>query len=91
MSNNLHFFTIPALAPAAAQETLNRFLAQHRVVTMEKQWLAVGADSHWVICVTVAAGQVFAWCAAHVGQGGCQRGPTRPAAVFKGQSCLVLA
>jgi hypothetical protein len=57
MSNSLHFFTIPALAPAAAQETLNQFLAQHRVVTMEKQWLAAGADSHWVICVTVAAGQ----------------------------------
>ena len=57
MSSTLHFFVIPALNPQAAQATLNQFLGQHRVVAMEKQWLSLAADSHWSICVTVAAGQ----------------------------------
>jgi hypothetical protein len=57
MSNTLHFFTIPALAPDEGQAVLNQFPAQNKVVAMEKQWLAAGTDSHWVVCVTVAAGQ----------------------------------
>lgn len=56
MSSTLHFFAIPALDTQAAQEELNQFLAQHRVVALEKQWLAAGSDSHWAVCVTVAAG-----------------------------------
>jgi superfamily II DNA helicase RecQ len=57
MSSTLHFFSIPALAPMAAQNALNQFLTQHRVVALEKQWLSAGADSHWAVCVTVALGQ----------------------------------
>ncbi len=56
MSSSLHFFTIPALNPNAAQVQLNQFLAANRVVAMEKQWLAAGNESLWAICVTVAAG-----------------------------------
>ena len=56
MSSSLHFFAIPALDAQAAQDELNQFLAQHRVVTIEKQWLVAGSDSHWAVCVTVAAG-----------------------------------
>ncbi|WP_034922030.1 HRDC domain-containing protein, partial [Candidatus Accumulibacter vicinus] len=45
-----------ALDGRAAQDELNTFLAQHRVLTIEKQWLAAGLDSHWVVCVAVANG-----------------------------------
>lgn len=51
-----HFFAIPALTPQAAQTELNAFCAQHRVVALERQWLADGAGSHWAVCVTVAPG-----------------------------------
>lgn len=51
-----HFFAIPALSPQAAQAELNAFCAQRRVVALERQWLADGADSHWAVCVTVAPG-----------------------------------
>ncbi|MDP2431613.1 MAG: hypothetical protein Q8O33_06245 [Pseudomonadota bacterium] len=44
MSNQLHFFSISALHPQAAQAELNAFLAQHRVVALEKQWVAAGLD-----------------------------------------------
>jgi hypothetical protein len=57
MSTTVHFFTIPALAPLAAEQALNRFLAAHRVVVVEKQWVAAGIDSAWAVCVTVALGQ----------------------------------
>lgn len=57
MSSSLHFFTIPVLDAEAAQDVLNQFLVRHRVVALEKQWLAAGIDSHWAVCVTVAAGQ----------------------------------
>ena len=56
MSSSLHFFAIPALDAQGAQDQLNQFLAQHRVVALEKQWLAAGSDSRWAVCVTVAAG-----------------------------------
>jgi hypothetical protein len=56
MSSELHFFAIHALDGRAAQDELNRFLAQHRVLRVEKPWLAAGLDSHWVVCVGVANG-----------------------------------
>ncbi|MBK7677324.1 MAG: hypothetical protein IPJ27_22610 [Candidatus Accumulibacter sp.] len=54
MTNELHFFTIHALDGRAAQDELNGLLAQHRVLTTEKQWLAAGLESHWVVCVGTA-------------------------------------
>lgn len=56
MSSELHFFSIPALDSRPAQNELNRFLAQHRVLTVEKQWLAAGIDSHWALCIGVDTG-----------------------------------
>lgn len=52
----MDFYAIPALARAAAQDGLNQFLTQDRVVAIEKQWLAGGSDAHWAVCVTVASG-----------------------------------
>jgi superfamily II DNA helicase RecQ len=56
MNSALHFFTIPALSPQAAQAELNLFLQQQRVVAVEKQWVADGAASYWALCVTVVDG-----------------------------------
>ncbi len=56
MSTSLHFFTIPALTPAQAQAELNQFLLSHRVVNIEKQWVANGAASFWSLCLTVLEG-----------------------------------
>ena len=52
----MHFFTVPALSPQPAQDELNRFCASHRVVDIERQRVAAGANSYWVLCVTVSAG-----------------------------------
>lgn len=56
MSLQFHFFAIPALHPQDAQQELNRFCAAHRVVSVERQFVTAGADSHWAICLAVAGG-----------------------------------
>lgn len=53
---SLHFFAIPALDPQLAQDDLNRFCAGQRVVAVERQFVADGANSYWALCVTVAEG-----------------------------------
>lgn len=52
----MHFFAVPALNPQPAQDELNRFCASHRVVGIERQLVAAGADSYWARCVTVSSG-----------------------------------
>jgi superfamily II DNA helicase RecQ len=41
---------------ASAREQLNQFLATHRIVAVEKQWVAEGMASFWAICVTFLEG-----------------------------------
>lgn len=53
---SLHFFHIPARTPEPAQSELNTFLAGHRVLAVQREWLADGAHSGWAFCVEVAAG-----------------------------------
>ena len=50
------FFAIPAQTPGPGQEKLNAFCAGHRVVSVEKQFVAQGVDSFWSICVTYVDG-----------------------------------
>jgi superfamily II DNA helicase RecQ len=52
----MHFFIVPAKWPEQAQETLNAFCAQHRVMTLEKQFVDLGVESYWSICVTFIEG-----------------------------------
>ncbi|MFZ4702941.1 MAG: HRDC domain-containing protein [Candidatus Methylumidiphilus sp.] len=52
----LHFFTISSQAPEQGQEALNAFCAQHRVVSLEKQFVTQGLESFWSICVTSVEG-----------------------------------
>jgi hypothetical protein len=39
----LQFYAIPAVDPEPAQIELSRFIGSHRVVRVEKQWVADGA------------------------------------------------
>lgn len=52
----LKIFTIPIYDGDAANEELNRFLAMHRVVTVDREFVANGVHSVWTICVTVETG-----------------------------------
>jgi superfamily II DNA helicase RecQ len=52
----LHFFAIPALAPRPAQDELNRFVAAHRIASVERRFVDAGAESYWAVCLTVASG-----------------------------------
>jgi len=45
------FFRISVVDPGAAAQALNRFLAEHRVVNVDRQFVADGADSFWAFSV----------------------------------------
>jgi len=49
-----HFFAIPALNSAAEQVHLNDFCQRHRVVSVDRQFVNAGTDSHWAMCVQFA-------------------------------------
>lgn len=48
----LAFFTIPVQAPQAASEQLNRFLASHSILSLERQFIQDGQNSLWAVCVS---------------------------------------
>ena len=50
----LQFFQMPVHAPQV--DELNRFLATHRVTSIERQFVSDGANSFWSICVTFERG-----------------------------------
>ena len=52
----LQFFAIPAKWPEDAQQMLNAFCSQHRVMTLEKHFVDLGTESYWSICVTFIDG-----------------------------------
>lgn len=45
------FFTVPIHAPEAVQEELNRFCAEQRVVSVDKQFVQGAEGSFWALCV----------------------------------------
>ena len=47
---SLHCFFIPARQPEPAQNELNAFLAAHRVLAVQREWLTDGAHSGWAFC-----------------------------------------
>lgn len=49
-------FTIRALQPEPQQAEFNHFCAQQRVVRVERQFVADGAQSFWALCVDAAEG-----------------------------------
>jgi superfamily II DNA helicase RecQ len=50
------FFWIPAMEPQPAQEELNRFLASHRVMAVERQFVTQASGAAWSIAVEYAEG-----------------------------------
>lgn len=50
------FFHVPALDPAAETEVLNRFLAERRIVAVDRQFVADGGNSFWVLSVAYRDG-----------------------------------
>lgn len=48
------FFAIAAQMPES--EALNTFCARHRIVSVEKQFVAQSTESFWSVCVTYLDG-----------------------------------
>ena len=53
---HLHFASIPVLGEPSQEAELNRFLASHRVLSVDRQLVQAGAASVWAICVTYTDG-----------------------------------
>jgi superfamily II DNA helicase RecQ len=51
-----HFFTVEALAPTAGEAELNAFCAQHRIASVDKQFVAHGAHGYWLFYLTTVEG-----------------------------------
>lgn len=57
------FFSIPAFDPDPAQDALNTFCAQHRIVALDLHFVDRGVDSFWAVCVTWVEGAAQAFSA----------------------------
>lgn len=47
------YFLIPVRDCGSAEAELNAFLANHRVLAVDRRWVDQGADSYWALCVDV--------------------------------------
>ena len=47
----LRFFTIPVYGGGEAADELNRFLAGHRILSVDRQLVQDGGNSAWAVCV----------------------------------------
>lgn len=48
----LRFFAVPALAAAEVEADLNRFLAEHRVLAVDRQLVSANGAAYWAVCVS---------------------------------------
>lgn len=51
------FFTIPYHNPEESVAELNRFLAGHRILTVDRQFIPNGSNSAWALCVAFDSGE----------------------------------
>lgn len=51
------FFKVSVSEPEPAQDTLNRFCAEQRVVSMDKEFVHDGDCSYWAFCIGYLDGQ----------------------------------
>ncbi len=51
-----HFFSVDALLPGAGESELNAFCAQHRVASVDKQFVDRGVHAYWLFCLTTVDG-----------------------------------
>lgn len=54
---SLKFFTIPIQDLASSEGELNSFMANHRVLSVERHFVDHGASSFWSVCVDFLDGQ----------------------------------
>lgn len=52
----LHFIPIPVFDGAEAESELNRFLATHRIVALDRQLVTDGPRSAWAVCASYVYG-----------------------------------
>lgn len=45
-------FAIPALTSEVACEEVSNFLASHRILTVDREFVVSGPTSYWAVCVT---------------------------------------
>ena len=51
------FFVVPVQSSESAESDLNAFLSSHKVLTIDRRWVDLGANSFWAICIDyIAAG-----------------------------------
>ena len=48
----MKFFTLSVFDSGTTEQELNRFLAAHRILGIDRQFVQDGADSHWCLCVS---------------------------------------
>lgn len=48
----MKFFAIPALHPETIEDELSQFLASHRIIAIDRNFVQDAALSHWAIAVT---------------------------------------
>ena len=54
---SLKFFTIPIQDLASSEGELNSFMANHRVLSVDRHFVDHGASSFWTVCVDFLDGQ----------------------------------
>ena len=47
----IKIFSLPAMGDEVVEDALNLFIAQHRIVQVDRHLIQNGADSYWSICV----------------------------------------
>lgn len=53
----LKYFVVPVLDSEAAEQELNRFLAQHQIVTLKNELVQESGGSYWAVSVTYQSSQ----------------------------------
>lgn len=53
----MHFVVVPVFESAEAEADLNRFLASHRVLSIEREFLSAGPRSAWAVCIHYVEGK----------------------------------
>ena len=45
------FFIVPVQSSESAEAELNAFLSNHKVLTIDRRWVDLGANSFWAFCI----------------------------------------
>jgi len=53
---SLRFFVIPVQDIDAATAELNSFLSSHKILTIDRNWVDLGSNSYWALCVNYLQG-----------------------------------